>query len=633
MSLGDALSIAMAGLRANQASMALVSSNVANAETPGYIRKTTDQVVTNTGSTGSGVQINGVNRELDQYIQAQLRTETSGASYATLKSNFLQQLQSLYGDPNSTSTLESQFNALTTAVQALSTSPDSQSARIGVVNAAQAMASQLNSMSQGIQSMRQQAETGISNDVNTANNLMKQIATINNQLTSNPLGGTSTDSATASLLDQRDQYINQLSQLMDIKVTTNGNNQVTVSTGSGIELVGNQAATLSFNAQGTVTPNTTWNSNSSISALGSIRVSYADGGSIDLTGSIKSGEIAGYVELRDTTLVQAQNQLDQFAASMSSALSDKTTQGTAVPAAAPGGASGFSLDLSGLQAGNTVNVTYTDTVTNTQRTVSIVRVDSPSVLPLSNTATVDPNDTVVGIDFSGASGSIASQLNAALNGSNLQFSGGSPLTGANPLSVPLTVLNSPNFSTINSASTTATQTSLQSGNPQLLLFTDNGSPYTGAINANGSQMTGLAGRIAVNQGLVADPSKLVAYSATISAGDATRANFISHQLTAATSQYSPQTGVGSASAPFKGTLLSYMQQFIGQQGAAASAAQQLSDGQKVVLNTLQQKFTTSSGVNIDDEMAHLLSLQNAYAANARVMSTVNQMYQTLMQAF
>src|SRR5438552_9272615 len=130
MSLGDALSIAMSGLRANQAAMALVSGNVANAETPGYVAKSANQVTTNTGSTGSGVNVNGVNRLLDQYVQAQLRTETSGASYAALKSDFLQQLQGLYGDPNSNGTLESAFNAFTSAVQALGTSPDSQSARI-----------------------------------------------------------------------------------------------------------------------------------------------------------------------------------------------------------------------------------------------------------------------------------------------------------------------------------------------------------------------------------------------------------------------------------------------------------------------------------------------------------------------
>jgi len=80
MSLSDALSIAMSGLRANQAAMALVSSNVANAETPGYVRKTLNQVATNSGAYGTDVRTIGVNRELDQYIQAQLRTETSGAA-------------------------------------------------------------------------------------------------------------------------------------------------------------------------------------------------------------------------------------------------------------------------------------------------------------------------------------------------------------------------------------------------------------------------------------------------------------------------------------------------------------------------------------------------------------------------
>jgi flagellar hook-associated protein 1 FlgK len=51
-----------------------------------------------------------------------------------------------------------------------------------------------------------------------------------------------------------------------------------------------------------------------------------------------------------------------------------------------------------------------------------------------------------------------------------------------------------------------------------------------------------------------------------------------------------------------------------------------------VLNTLKQKVTATSGVNIDDEMAHLLALQNAYSANARVMSSIKQMYDLLMQS-
>ena len=627
MSLGDALSIAMSGLRANQAAMSLVSSNVANASTPGYVRKSVDQVATSTGLTGSGVSINGINRELDQFIQAQLRTETSGASFASLQSSFLQQLQGLYGTPGSTGTLESAFSTLTSAVQALGTSPDSPSARIGVVNAAQGLAGQLHTMSQGIQTLRGAAETGLSDSVNTANGLLKQIADINNHLQTNPLGGTSTDSATASLLDQRDQAITQLAQLMDIRVTTNGTNQVTVFTGSGVQLVGNEAATLSFNAQGTVTPNTTWNPNTAKSALGSIRVSYANGGSIDLTNSLTSGKMAAYVGLRDTTLVQAQSQLDQFAATISSALSDKTTPGTAVTV---GPQAGFDLDTTAMKPGNVINLTYTDTATNTQRKIAIMRVDDPSVLPLPSSASIDPAVKMIGVDFSGASGSVASQLNAALNSSNLQFSGTSP-AGPAP---NLRVLNNVNFSTINAASVTTTVTSLTSGSAQVPLFTDNGAVYSGAITAAGAQVTGLAQRLNINPALTADPSRMVIYNTSplTAAGDTTRPNFMTQQLTNATFLYSPQAGVGSTSAPFKGSLLSYMQQFTGQQGAAAQSASQLAAGQTVVLNTLQQKFTATSGVNIDDEMAHLLSLQNAYSANAKIMSTVNQMYQTLLQA-
>src|SRR6266403_2184101 len=86
MGLSQALSTAMSGLRATQASIALVGSNVANAETPGYVRKTVIQVAGMTGDYGSSVLLNGVDRQLDQYLQTQLRTETSGAAYADIRS-------------------------------------------------------------------------------------------------------------------------------------------------------------------------------------------------------------------------------------------------------------------------------------------------------------------------------------------------------------------------------------------------------------------------------------------------------------------------------------------------------------------------------------------------------------------
>jgi flagellar hook-associated protein 1 FlgK len=617
MSLGQALATAMSGLRVTQASLALVSSNVANAETPGYVRKTLTQVATTGGDIGNSVRTTGVNRELDKYVQAQLWTETSGAAYANQRSSALNNLQSIYGDPGSAGTLETAFNNLTTAMQALSTSSDSQAARITAVNAAQSMTQQLNSMSQGIQSLRAGAESDLAGAVGTANTAMAQIANINVKI----LGLDPNDPATASLLDQRDQAIGQLAKLMDVRVVTNDANQATVFTNSGVQLVGVEAAQLSFNAQGTVTPNTLWNSDPTKSGVGSVTVNFPHGGSIDLvaTNAIRSGSIAADLELRDKTLVQAQTQLDQFAAAMASALSDKTTAGTP---ATSGTKNGFDVDLSGLQAGNVINLTYTDTATNTQHQLSIVRVDDPSTLPLKDSATVDPNDKVIGVDFSGGMASVVSQLNAALGSSNLQFSN----TGST-----LRVLDSGSGqASVNAASTTTTTSSL-TGGAELPLFTDGSSLYTGAITANGSQSTGLAARLTVNTALIGDPSKLVLYNSSTLSGDTTRPDFVYAQLTSSTYQFSPQTGLGTTGTPFKSSLLNFSQQITSAQGQAASAAQQLSDGQNVVLNTLQQKFNSTAGVDIDEEMAHLLSLQNAYAANARVMSVVKDMYTALLQ--
>ncbi len=182
MSLSQALSAAISGLRANQAALSLVSSNVSNAETPGYVRKTLNQEATGTGDMGLGVRITGVNRELDTYIQTQLRTEMSGASYASTRAAFLEKLQGVYGDPDSAGTLEASLNGLVTALQSLSTSPESSSARIAVVNAARTIAQQLNATTSGIQTLRGNAENGLSDAVNTANTAMTQIASINAKL-------------------------------------------------------------------------------------------------------------------------------------------------------------------------------------------------------------------------------------------------------------------------------------------------------------------------------------------------------------------------------------------------------------------------------------------------------------------
>lgn len=621
MSLSSTLATAMAGLRANQAALSIVSSNIANAQTPGYITQSSIQVEALTGDIGASVSVLGVNRQLNQFVQTQLRSETSGGAYADQMASVLNQLQSVYGTPGDAGTLETAFTDFTTALQSLSTTSGSASSQISAVTAAQNLAQQLNATTQGIQTLRSNAEQDINISVGQANAAMAQIAQINTQLQAL----TPTDPTAATLMDQRDKAIDQLSQLMDIRVSTDKTNQTTIYTSNGVELVGVQASTLSFNSQGTLNPSSQWNINPAKSTVGNLTIKLANGAVIDMiaTNSITSGQIAADVTLRDKTLVQAQAQVDQLAAAMASALSDKTTPGTAAPAAlAP--KAGFDLDMSGVLPGNTINLTYTD-ATNTQHQLSIVRVDDPAALPLSN-AGANPNNQVLGVNFTGGMASIVAQLNAALGPANLQFS--------NPSGSVLRVVdNGTGTATVNAASVTTTASTLASGNVQLPVFTDGNSLYTGSITRYGAQQTGLAGRITVNPALVADPSKLTVYnlSPLTNAGDTTRSDFLYSQLTTGTFTYSPQTGLGTAVTPFKGTLSGFMQQFLNQQSNAATSAKALQQGQDVVVNALQQKLKSVSGVNIDTEMANLISLQNTYAANAHVMSVVQNMMTTLLQ--
>jgi flagellar hook-associated protein 1 len=617
MSLTQALSTALSGLQVNQASISMVAANVANADTPGYTRKVVNQVAIG-GGASIGVRVSDIQREIDLYIQKQLRVENAGASYADTRANMYSQLQDIYGQPGANTSLESVYNSFTSALQVLSTSPDDPGARTAVVNSAQLLTQQLNQLSGSIQGMRANAELGIADAVNKANEAMSQIASLNGQIAA----GTPGDAATEALQDQRDSYIDQLSQLMDINVIPGDRGQVSIFTSSGTQLVGAQAAQLSFDAVGTITPNSQWNANPSLRGVGTITLIPPAGAPVDLiqNHAIRSGTIAAYLQMRDQDLVQAQNQLDALAAGMAQALSDTTTAGA--PVSSPP-QNGFSVDVGNLSNGNTVTIDYTDTATNTPHTITLVRVDDPSALPLSNTATATANDQVFGINFSGGMASVVTQINAALAGTGM--------TASNSGTV-LQVLDdgAANTVDVNSMSATATVTSLASGNAQLPLFTDGATPYTGVITGTGPESVGLAARIAVNPAVVADPSTLISYQAGTAAGDSTRPDFILQQLTNASLTFSSNTGIGTVSAPFTGSITTYLRQVISQQGEAASSADNLKQGQDVVLNSLQQRFNDVSGVNVDQEMANLLALQNSYAANARVMSAVKDMLDALI---
>jgi flagellar hook-associated protein 1 len=620
MGINQALTTALAGIGVTQQAISVVAGNVSNANTAGYVDETVKQSELGTGgTTGTSVVSDGINRNLNTLLQSQLWTETSGGSYADTVAQMYQQLQAIYGTPGTSSSFDSIFNSFTTSLQSLSTNPSSYSAQSEVISSAQALAANLNSMTTNIQQLRTQAEAGISTDVTNANGLLQSIAQINEKLEGT---GSNPDSTAAALEDQRDEDITQLTKLMNVNVVQGSNNQVALYTGTGLQLVNaGEASQISFNDAGTLSATSQWNADPTLDGAGTITLTAPGGSTTDMIsdGAFQSGEIGAYLQMRDTILPQAQTQLDEFANQMSQALSNQTVSGTAVTS---GGLNGYQVDVGSLLPGNTLQLTYTDN-SNVQHTVTVVDTAPGTSLPLQASAS-NPNNSTVGVDFSLGMSSVVAQLNLDF-GSSVQFS--------NPSGTVLQAVNTNGSgAVVNALSATSTLTSLTSGSSQLQLFVDGSQPITGALTTTGgTQTTGLAGRISVNPALVNSPSSLVAYSASTAAGDATRPNFLLSEMTTASLTYSPTTGIGTAKSLYSGTLSQYLSQVTTVQAQAANAATNLQQGQDTVVTALQQRFNDQSGVNIDTELSNLIALQNAYAANARVMSTIQGMMQTLLQ--
>ena len=620
MGLSTSLNTAIGGLNATQVGIGVVSQNVANAGTTGYVRRVVSNADSLSGLT-IGVQSTQVQRLLDTIVQSQLWQEASGAAYTSTRAKALSNLDQLYGAPGSDTALDTIFNKFTSALTSLQNDPSSYSLRSQVIDSATLLARQLNTLSNGVQAQRAAAETGISTAVTKVNDLLGALTKVNARIVAAP-----NDSTTASLKDQRDSILSGLSQYVDIKTTQDARGSISVVTGSGTQLFDGQAAvTFSFDAHDGIGADDQWSSDPAKRGVGTITMKTISGGASDAIANnvFRSGEIAANIELRDKTLVQAQAQLDEIAAQMSKALSDREIAGT--PATA-GAAAGFDVDMSGLQSGNAITLDYKVTPGGQTQRFTFVRVDSATSLPAS--AGGDANNRVVGIDFSGGPASVAAQIQAAV---------GSGFTVSN-IGSTLRVVDDGAAGTRDVVGLTArpTNTALSSagGTAELPFFVDgaSGAAFTGSYDG-GSQTLGYAGRILVNPALVADRSLLTVYdSATPTPqGDATRANLMVDRLTKSQRAITNATGLDGNTATANSTVSNLVQRVVSSQGQAVETAQRLDEGQQVALASIQSRFQETAQVNVDQEMSMLIELQNAYAANARIISTVKEMMDVLMR--
>lgn len=622
MGLSTSLNTAIGGLNATQVGIGVVSQNVANAGTTGYIRRSVSTVEDYSGFNSS-VQSTQVQRLLDKIVQHQLWQEASGAGYTSTRASALSNLDQLYGEPGSSTALDTIFNKFTSSLQALQNDPSNYNLRSNVLDAATGLARQLNTLSAGVQTLRSQAESGIADGVTKVNQLLGALTDVNSRIVARPA-----DNTTADLRDQRDRILSELSQYVDIKTTEDARGSVSVMTGSGTQIFdGTPTVQFSFDEHMGLSPDDQWSADPAKRGVGTIRMVDNSGNASDAIANkvFRSGSIAANIELRDKTLVQAQAQLDEIAAQMSKALSDQEIAGTPVTA---GAATGFEVDLAGLQSGNTVTLDYKVTPGGQTQRFTFVRVESGASLPLPASASGDANNRVVGIDFSGGPASVAAQIQAAV---------GTGFTVTNT-GTTLSIVDDGAAGTRDVVGLTArpTNTTLSSagGPAELPFFVDGlaGTAFTGSYEG-GSQTLGFASRITVNPALIADRSLLVVHdsAAPTAEGDDTRPSLLLDRLTKSQQAFTNAVGVDGNSATQNMTVATFVQRVVSSQGQAVEAAKRLDEGQQVALASIQSRFQETSQVNVDQEMSQLIELQTAYAANARIISTVKEMMDVLMR--
>jgi flagellar hook-associated protein 1 FlgK len=618
MGLSAVLNNALSGLSSNQSSLEVVSRNISNSGTPGYHAESMN-VVGQAGPDSNYAIATQVTRAFDKSLQLSYNNETSDSAYASVTAKYLGQLQTALGTPDGASSLNTVYNNFETALSTLTASPDDYSTRATVVSSAQALATTLNGLTTQVQGLRQQANQQIGTDVATVNQALSSLASVNRQLASVTLDPTTR----AQLMDRRDTLVAQVAGNLDVNASYAGDGRVTLTTRSGVTLVDQQAAAqLGFAGNANISAAQQFSSDDAKNGVGTLVLKTPAGLQIDLVKQdvLQSGDLAGLINLRDNALVQAQAQLDTIAGGLAQSFSTNVTAGTTVTGG--GGATGMSVDISQVQPGNTLSLTYS--VGGVSKSVSVVDVTDAGKLPMDYT---QPNGLrVVGVDFSGGPASVASQLQALL-GSSLQISGSGSGTSST-----LTVLNDGSSnSAVSNLTAQTTSTAAQDSSLGLNLFVDTGNaPYTGSLDGLGQQL-GFAGRISVSGAVIANNALLVQNTTTTPIGDVARANYLYNQLTSA-AYADPPVATGGLGGSLTGTVGQLISQTMTYQGNQAAAADSANSSHGDAMTALNSRMNSEYGVDVNGEMARLVQLQAAYSANARVVSAVQAMLNALGQA-
>jgi flagellar hook-associated protein 1 FlgK len=577
MGLTSSLQIGRTALTASQVALQVTGNNFANASTPGYSRQIVSLAPYIDGRQGGlflgrGVGISGINRQVDQALQARLWSGASAEQFAATASATLSLVESTLNELTDND-LSSGMQAFFDAWSELANSPDQDGARSLVIQQGRTLASQMRALRSDLTTIKAQLDGQLAASVQHADNLLGQIADLNTAIVQAEGGASQAN----GLRDQRDALVGELSQLLDVSV-------VEQPSGSLDVLVGSTPVVLAGESRGIELRRDT------VDGLVQISVAVKD----DNTQlSITAGAVGALLNQRDVTIDSTIERLDDVASQLIFQLNRVHSAGYSKSPL---------TSISGTQRVPSGDVTRSlnDPGNSTFRDLPFQAVNGGFLVTVTN-QTTGASETVRievdldGLDSTGAPGfgddSSVSSIAAAIDGlDNITAS-------------------------VNPDGTLK----IESDSGYSFAFSEDSSGALAVMGVNTFFTGSDAGNIAVREALHTQPGLLA--TGRMIAGEPND-NAAALAVLGLRDQNNDQLGGQS----LLGSWIDAAQNV----GANAASAANRADATRLVRENLDAQRQALSGVSIDEESINLLNYQRQYQGAARFISVVDQMTQELL---
>ena len=315
----DLLSIGANALKTNQSALAIVSNNIANVNTEGYVRQELDikeNLPTKAGLVyvGSGAVATGVRRAYDSFVESSVRSSVSDLAAQSPLIDYSNRMIDILGDQSASLTpaLDEFFDG----IKELSLDPSSELRRDTALSNAKGLASRFNELGHQLQLIDDETKNQLNYKVSEFNALTDQLAVINQKL----VRQSDLKRQPPDLLNSRDQVLVELSKRFRVSVEQAANGMVSVTVGknaNGVKVVdGGSAKQMGVEYKTATSP------------AEATLVLDAYGDRQDLSGLTGAGgEIGGLLQFRSSVLAPSMNNLNLLAATVSNEVNSALSGG------------------------------------------------------------------------------------------------------------------------------------------------------------------------------------------------------------------------------------------------------------------------------------------------------------------